>query len=83
MSEQLKMFEEDDFWNKEWVDMPSFNMTPETPLHSINLHFKTEKDMVEFSKLIKQEVKKSKENYWFPKLNRCAVSEKKYYTDES
>lgn len=83
MKKQLKMFEEEDFWNKEWVDMPSFSMTPEKPLHTINLHFKTEKDMIEFSELINQKVKKSKENYWYPKLNRCAVSEKKYYTDES
>jgi hypothetical protein len=83
MKEQLKMFEGEDFWKKEWVDMPSFSMTPEIPLHTINLHFKTEKDMLDFSELINQEVKKSKENYWFPKLNRCAVSDKKYYTDES
>jgi hypothetical protein len=82
MNKQFKMFEDEDFWEKEWVDMPSFSMSPEIPVHTISLHFKTETDMIEFSKLIKQDVKKSKENYWFPKLNRCAVSEKKYYTNE-
>lgn len=80
---QNKLFEEEDFWEREWKDMPSFSMKPEVPLHTIKLHFKTEEDMVDFSKLIGQEVKKSKENYWFPKLNRSAVSDKKYYTDES
>ena len=80
---QLNLFEEEDFWQKEWKGMPSFSMKPEIPLHTIKLHFKTEKDMVVFSDLINQEVKKSKENYWFPKLNRSAFSDKKYYTDES
>jgi len=81
---QIKLFDDETFWDKEWVDMPSFSMKPEIPLHTIKLHFKTDEDMVEFSRLIGQEVKKSKENYWFPKLNRCAVSSKKYYTkDES
>lgn len=79
---QGKLFEEDDFWENEWKDMPSFSMTPEVPLHTIKLHFKTEEDMALFSELINQEVKKSKENYWFPKLNRSAFSDKKYYTDE-
>ena len=79
---QSKLFKEEDFWEKEWKDMPSFSMKPEIPLHTIKLHFKTEQDMINFSELIDQEVKKSKENYWFPKLNRCAVSDKKYYTDE-
>jgi hypothetical protein len=80
---QAKLFDEENFWEKEWKGMPSFSMNPEVPLHTIKLHFKTEADMIEFSKLIKQEVKKSKENYWFPKLNRSAFSDKKYYTDES
>ena len=80
---QGKLFEEENFWEKEWKDMPSFSMTPEVPLHSIRLHFKTEEDMRDFSELISQDVKKSKENYWFPKLNRSAFSNKKYYTDES
>lgn len=81
--EQFKLFDDDDFWEKEWKDMPSFSMTPEVPLHTIKLQFKTKEDMETFSKLINQDVKKSKETYWFPKLNRSAFSDKKYYTDES
>ena len=80
MNKQINLFEEENFWEKEWQDMPSFKMTPEVPMHTIKLHFKTEKDMQDFSKLINQDVKKSKENYWFPKLNRSAFSSKKYYT---
>jgi len=79
-----KLFDDKDFWDEEWQDMPSFSMKPEIPLHTIKLHFKTKNDMIAFSELINQDVKKSKENYWFPKLNRSAFSEKKYYNkDES
>jgi hypothetical protein len=67
----------------EWVGMPEFIMTPEVPIKTIKVSFKTQEDIDTFSKLIGQDVKNNKENYWFPKLNRCAVSEKKYYTDES
>ena len=81
--EQTKLFDEESFWDKEWKDMPSFSMTPETPEHTIKLNFKTLEDMKKFGELINQEIKKSQENYWYPKLNRCAVSDKKYYTDES
>ena len=78
--EQVKMFNEKSLHEKEWIGMPSFSMTPEKPIHTIKLSFKTVSDMVKFSELINQDVKKSQENYWFPKLNRCAVSDKKYYS---
>jgi hypothetical protein len=61
--------------------MPEFIMNPEKPLKTIKLSFKTEEAMKEFSELINQEVKMTKENYWFPKLNRCAVSKEKYYNE--
>lgn len=84
MSKQINMFDEDNFWRKEWGDMPSFTMNPEVPIHTIKLNFKSKEDMINFSELINQDVKKSKENYWFPKLNRSSFSDKKYYTkDES
>jgi hypothetical protein len=70
-------------YEKEWIGMPEFIMNPEIPIKTIKLSFKTEEDMAKFSELIGQDVKMSQENYWFPKLNRCAVSEKKYYTHES
>ena len=68
-------------YEQEWLDMPEFNMTPEIPLKTIKLSFKTEEDMKEFSKLIGQNVKMTQENYWFPKLNRCSVSEEKYHNE--
>jgi hypothetical protein len=70
-------------WQKEWKDMPEFNMKPEVPLLTIKLNFKTQKDIDSFSELINQKVVFNKENYWYPKLNRNAISELKYFDDES
>ena len=81
--EQKSLFDDlEDKWQKEWKGMPEFNMTPEVPIHTIKVSFKTKEAMDEFSKLIGQNVKLNLENYWFPKLNRTAFSEQKY-VDES
>ena len=77
--EQQKLF--DDLENKyesEWKGMPEFNMTPEVPILTIKLNFKTKEDVAKFSELINQKVSFTVENYWFPKLNRKAFSDKKY-----
>lgn len=80
---QIKLFDEDDFWQKEWREMPEFIMTPEVPVLTIKLNFKTKEDIKKFSEIFGQEIKFTQENYWFPKLNRCAISHLKYYGDES
>ncbi|MFN5418037.1 MAG: hypothetical protein ACK5B9_13340 [Flavobacteriia bacterium] len=81
---QINFFDElEDLYEKEWKGMPEFNMTPEVPIFTLKLSFKTEKDIEEFAKLINQKVTKTRENYWFPKLNRNAFSELKYVDDES
>lgn len=75
-------FDDDlDLFSKEWVGMPQFIMTPEVPLRTIKISFKTEKDVEDFAKLIGQNIHPKIENYWFPKLNRSAFSED-VYVDE-
>jgi len=73
----------EDKYQEEWKGMPEFNMSPEVPIFTLKLSFKTQKDIDDFSALINQKVTKNKENYWFPKLNRNAFSELKYIDDES
>lgn len=70
-------------WQKEWKDMPEFNMKPEIPILTIKLNFKTLEDVNNFSKLINQKIRFNQENYWFPKLNRSSISNLKYYDNES
>jgi hypothetical protein len=75
----------DDFeneWQKEWKDMPEFNMKPEVPILTIKINFKSKEAVEEFSKLINQRVSFNTENYWYPKLNRNSSTELKYYDDE-
>ena len=81
-NKQGKLFEVEDFWQKEWKGMPEFNMNPEIPLRTIKISFKTKEDIKKFESIFGQEIRAKCENYWFPKLNRCAISDKKYY-DES
>jgi len=78
MSEEQLDFDIDDPWESEWKGMPEFKMTPEIPLLTIKVSFKTKKDIDAFSELIGQKVSPAMENYWFPKLNRKSFSEKKY-----
>jgi hypothetical protein len=78
---QNNLFDLDDKYEAEWKGMPEFNMTPEVPILTIKVSFKTKQDIEKFSELIGQKVSFTMENYWFPKLNRQAFSEKKY-TDE-
>ena len=76
---QQKLFDNlEDRYEQEWKGMPEFNMTPEVPILTIKLSFKTKEDIDKFSELIEQKINPNMENYWFPKLNRKAFSEKKY-----
>lgn len=83
-NKQLNLFNEnvpDTFFDEEWIDMPEFNMNPEVPILTIKISFKTKEDVYNFEKLINQKIYFNRENYWFPKLNRNAFSDK-YYIDE-
>ncbi len=71
----------DDIYSEQWKGMPEFNMKPEIPIMTIKVSFKTKEDMEEFGKLIGQNVTVKMENYWFPKLNRNAFSEQKYFDE--
>jgi hypothetical protein len=78
MKNNDKLFEIENIWDKHWKDMPSFSMTPEVPILTIKVSFKTEEDIKKFGELIGQKINYDMENYWFPKLNRKSFSDKKY-----
>jgi hypothetical protein len=82
MKQQQKLFDDiEDIYQSEWKGMPEFNMTPEVPILTIKLNFKTKEDIENFSELIGQKITFNTENYWYPKLNRKAFSEKKYHDE--
>lgn len=66
------LFDLDDVkkWSEEWKDMPEFVQRDMSPFQSIIVHFESEEDMKEFSKVIGQNITHRTKSIWFPKYNR-------------
>lgn len=60
-------------WEKEWVGMPEFKQLDMEPWKSIVINFESEKDMLEFAKLLKQNINYKTPSIWFPKAERRAA----------
>ena len=65
----------------EWVSMPEYINKDITSFHHIKVHFKSQKELDEFAKLINQPVTTTTKSIWFPfaVINRYAT---KRYADE-
>lgn len=55
-------------WKKHWNAMPEFENEENKPFKTIYVHFKTEEDYNEFSRLIGQKLTKKTKSIWHPKL---------------
>ena len=53
----------------DWDDMPEFNQTGYEAYHTLNVRFRNEEDLVEFSKLIQQAVNSKTKAIWHPALD--------------
>lgn len=85
MREQLDMFPEykNDI-DKEWVNMPEFNMQDLEPVKQVIISFKTFEDMNSFAKLIEQPLTKKTQSVWYPKAEIDRAYDKIYTSrDES
>jgi hypothetical protein len=69
-------------WKKEWQSMPEFIQEDLEPFQSILVHFETEEDRIEFSKLVNQKITSKTRFIWFPKVERANLL-KEICTDES
>ena len=78
------LFDLDQFtdWQKEWKGMPEFSQQDLTPLRVINVRFKSEHDVHEFSKLIGQTITPKQKALWFPFVEFRRASHLRY-VDES
>lgn len=56
--------------SKHWVGMPEFVQEKKEPYREIEIHFSSEEDMNNFSKLLKQTITRKTIAIWFPKLER-------------
>lgn len=60
-------------WEKEWVGMPEFKQLDMGPWKSIVINFESEKDMLDFAKLVDQKINYKTPSIWFPKAERKAA----------
>ena len=65
---QKGFFDLPESWEKEWQGMPEFIMEDKTPWKTISLHFRNEKDMKSFAKLVKQRMTTKTKFIWYPKM---------------
>jgi len=66
----------------EWHDMPEFVQDKKEPYAKIIFRFESEKDLIEFSKLINQKLTKKTKSAWFP-YKPHASEIKREWIDES
>ena len=68
-------------WKTEWQDMPEFEMKDLTSFRNIVVHFRNQKDIDGFAKLIKQKITKAP-SLWYPEWEKRRYADKQY-VDES
>jgi hypothetical protein len=60
-------FELPERWEDEWQGMPEFVQDDRGPYKTIYVHFKNEKDVEDFAKLVEQKINPQTKFIWFPK----------------
>ena len=75
---ELKMSDE---WQTVWQGMPEFEMEDLTSFRKINVHFRNQKDIDAFAKLIGQKITKAP-SLWYPEWEKRRYADKRY-VDES
>lgn len=77
--DQITLFNIDEAWKKEWLDMPEFIQEDLLPIKSLIIHFETLGDMVEFSHLLKQRMTPNTKSIWYPEVTELSRINKRYY----
>lgn len=67
---------EEEAWREHWKGMPEFKQLDAEPWKSVVVHFETEKDMLDFAKLMDQRITFKTPSIWFPKVDRVAAIDK-------
>ncbi|MCP4566797.1 MAG: ParB N-terminal domain-containing protein [FCB group bacterium] len=62
----------------EWDGMPEFVQNDESGIKAIIVHFKTQEDINEFSKLIGQNITEKTKSIWYPKAERVSYIDQGY-----
>ncbi len=68
-------------WREEWKDMPEFVQDKQEPYAMINVRFRDQQDLDDFSKRIGQRLTVRSKAIWHPQLPRGTTTHK-WYVDE-
>jgi hypothetical protein len=68
-------------WSEYWYDMPEFVNDNNPPFLEINMNFRNEKDMQEFSDLVEQNITNKTIALWYPKLERGKDNSLRYISE--
>lgn len=82
MTKQTKLFDEENFYEEHWNDMPEFHQEDLTSYRKIIVHFRNDEDVEEFAKLVDQKITPKLPSLWFPKMDK-RIRTNKAYIDES
>ncbi len=64
--EQIRLFEDDEDWKKEWKDMPEYVQKDLMPIKTIRVHFEKQEDVKKFAELVGQKIGMKTPSIWFP-----------------
>jgi hypothetical protein len=80
---QVSIFENlNDDWRSHWVDMPEYEQDKtEKEFAKITVRFRNIDDLMEFSKLISQNITEKTKSIYFPKIERGLNANKIYIDD--
>lgn len=76
------LFKEENDWQKEWKDMPEFEMDDLRSYRKIVVHFRNHEDVKAFAELIGQKIRPKEPSIWFP-AREIRIHKDKRYIDES
>ena len=74
--------DEVEFWKKHWNGMPEFEQNAKHSYKTISVHFRTEEDYIEFSKVLNQGMTHKTKSIWFPELEKTQNSLLRWVVDD-
>jgi hypothetical protein len=79
---QLLLVESDEWWQKEWQNMPEFVQDDLMPYRTVYVHFSTQADLEDFAKLVKHPEITGRVKYmWYPGTAIRSVCKLRYVDD--
>lgn len=79
---QPNLFNQVDFYEEHWQDMPEFHQDDLTSYRKIIVHFRNDEDVKKFAEIIGQKITAKMPSLWYPQMKKRFRTDK-LYIDES